>query len=260
MTTVGKMDRISIDPASFAGRLLRLPLKLVPRDAVVPVLTGLNQGCRWRVGSSIHGCWLGSYESDKQKLIGQFAKPGMTAWDIGANAGFYTLALSRLVGPEGDVHAFEPLPENAANVLQHISLNGCDNAALHRLALSDSDGEATFRTNDSNAMGRLAAGGDLRVQTRAMDTLIESGELATPDIVKIDVEGAESLVFEGARKLLALRKTIWVIALHGEAQQLKVGSMLRAYGYRLFRLDGAEIPGDIETDEIYALPNAGDRA
>jgi FkbM family methyltransferase len=254
------MSLLDVSPGSLAGKLLRLPLKMVPRGAVVPVLTGVNRGCRWRVGSSIHGCWLGTYESDKQRLMGRLAAQGMTAWDIGANAGFYTLALSRSVGPAGRVHAFEPLPENAANVLDHIRLNGCDNAALHRLALSDRDGEATFRTNVSNAMGCLAVDGELRVQTRAMDTLIGSGELPVPDIVKMDVEGAESLVLEGALKLLSARKTIWVIALHDEVQRLKVGSTLGEHNYRLFRLDGSEIFGDIDTDEIYALPGDGDRA
>lgn len=242
---------------SLLGWVLRLPLRLLPVSAVVPVLSGLNRGRRWRVGSSIHGCWLGIYETEKQQCMARLVKPGMAAWDIGANAGFYTLALSRLTGPDGCVHAFEPLPENAASVREHLKLNDCTNANLHQLALSDRNGEATFLIRDSNAMGCLSETGDLCVQTAAIDTLIDSGELPVPDVVKMDVEGAEGRVLEGARRLLEMRRTIWIIALHGEVQRQEVGAVLCECGYRLFRLDGSSILGDIDTDEIYALPEAG---
>lgn len=248
------MARAIIDPASLTGRLLRLPLRLIPQRAVMPVLTGINKGCRWRVGSSIHGCWLGNYESDKQRLISRLVKPGMSAWDIGANAGFYTLAMSRLAGHDGCVHAFEPLPGNAAHVHEHIGFNNCANVILHQIALSDRKGEAAFRTANSNAMGHLATGGDLHVQTAAMDGLIEDG-VPAPDIVKMDVEGAESLVLDGARKLLGMQRTIWLIALHGEEQRKAVGRILGEYGYRLFTLGGEEISGVVDVDEIYALPD-----
>lgn len=55
----------------------------------------------WVVGSAPHGCWLGTYELEKQRTIMPFIKPGMTIFDIGAQAGFYTLLFSRLVGPSG---------------------------------------------------------------------------------------------------------------------------------------------------------------
>lgn len=255
------MSLLDVSPGSLAGKLLRLPLKLVPRGAVMPVLSGSNKGRRWRVGSSIHGCWLGTYESDKQRLMGRLTAQGMTAWDIGANAGFYTLALSRLVGSAGKVHAFEPLAENAASILDHLKLNGCSNVTLHQTALAERTGKATFLAARSNAMGCLSDAGTIHVRTAAMDTLIESGELPAPDIVKMDVEGAESRVLAGAQRLLAMHKTIWFIALHGEEQRQEVGRTLARHGYEIYRLDGSRTNGgNIDTDEIYALPGDGDRA
>lgn len=62
--------------ASLFGRLLRLPLKLLPAGLTVPVLSGLNRGMKWKVGSSVHGCWLGFYEKDKQQLIARLIQPG----------------------------------------------------------------------------------------------------------------------------------------------------------------------------------------
>lgn len=245
---------------SLAGRLLRLPLRLLPKRAVVPVLSGINRGCKWRVDSSIHRCWLGYYESDKQQLLAELVKPGMVAYDIGANAGFYTLALSRLVGAGGSVHAFEPLEENADNIRDHLRMNACGNVILHQVAVSNRDGHSAFHVEACNAKGHLADDGAHRVPTVSIDTQIEAGDLPVPDIVKMDVEGAESEVLESARKLLARCKTHWLIALHGDEQRERVGRLLMETGYRILRLDGSEIDGArVDTDEIHALPREARR-
>lgn len=246
---------VDINPNTFFGRLLRLPLRLLPGRTVVPVLRGINKGHRWRVGSNIHGCWLGTYESDKQQIMNLLVKPGMIAYDIGANAGFYTLALARLVGRGGTVCAFEPLAENAANILEHLRLNSCSNVTLYQVAVSDQNGLSAFQVAQSNSMGYLVGGGGYWVPTVAIDALIEAAKLPVPDIVKMDVEGAESKVLEGARKLLGMRKTIWVIALHGAEQRKEIGRILTDHGYRIYRLDSSVIAaGNVDTDEIYALP------
>lgn len=242
-------------PDRLAGKLIRLPLKLLPSRARVPVLKGLNRGRRWRVGASIHGCWLGIYEADKQRQLAALVKPGMVAWDIGANAGFYTLALSRLVGGGGRVYAFEPLGENVANLLGHMDMNRCDNVTLFQLALSNADGLASFQTGQSNATGRLSESANYRVPTATVDRLIDQGQALAPDIVKMDVEGAESRVLEGARELLRMGRTTWLIALHGADQRAAVGRLLTEHGYAIHRIDGERIlGGNIEGDEIYALP------
>src|SRR5689334_1113570 len=90
------------------GRAARLPLRLIPSGARMPVLQGPLKGMRWTAGAHTHGCWLGSYELSKQQLFARTLKPGGVLYDIGANAGFYTLLGSRLLGPEGRVYAFEP--------------------------------------------------------------------------------------------------------------------------------------------------------
>src|SRR6266568_1109680 len=76
---------------SRTGRILRTFLRLVPREMVVPVLQGRLRGARWIVGSSTHGCWLGTYESPKQHAFAAALRPGDLVVDAGANAGFYTL-------------------------------------------------------------------------------------------------------------------------------------------------------------------------
>lgn len=253
---MGLTKLTNINPKTLFGKMLRLPFKLIPKRTIVPILSGINKGYRWRVGSNIHGCWLGTYEADKQRLMNLLVIPGMVAYDIGANAGFYTLALARLTGNEGAVYAFEPLAENAANILDHLQLNCCKNTALYQMAVADRNSISAFQIAQSNSMGCLASDGKYWVPTVAIDSLIETDQLAAPDVVKMDVEGAEAKVLEGASKLLGMKKTIWIIALHGMEQRRKVGRILTEHGYRIFRLDGMEIDGgNIDTDEIYALPN-----
>ena len=134
-------EKLSHRPSgSLLGRILRLPLHLIPKSAVVTVRSGLNKELRWVVGTSIHGCWLSHYEQEKQSRVRQLVKPGMTVLDIGANAGFYTLAFSRLVGDTGHVYAFEPLAQNAANILRRLELNAIKNVTLIQVAVAGEPG------------------------------------------------------------------------------------------------------------------------
>ena len=72
--------------ATLLGRLLRLPLKLLPSGLMVSVHSGNDRGMKWEAGAST--CWHGFYEKDKQELIPRLVIPGMRASDIGANLGF----------------------------------------------------------------------------------------------------------------------------------------------------------------------------
>jgi len=240
--------------ATLLGRLLRLPLKVLPSRLVVPVLSGTNRGMKWEVGASTHGCWLGFYEKDKQELIDRLVKPGMRAFDIGANAGFYTLALSRLVGEHGKVWAFEPLAENVVNLLKHVRANNCNNVALVQGALSDAAGISGFNIGSNNCVGALGNSQGYLVPTMTLDGLLATGQIESPDIVKMDVEGAESRVLAGSVGILKLHKAVWVVALHGNEQREAVITAFRTYGYNVFSIDGTEVGEDFAGDEIWATP------
>lgn len=94
------MDVSKIDSKSLRGKLLRLSLRLVPPGTIVPILSGGLRGKKWIVGSSIHGCWLGTYEYEKQVIFSNSVSPKSTGFDIGGNVGFYTLLASKRVGPD----------------------------------------------------------------------------------------------------------------------------------------------------------------
>lgn len=106
----------SISSSKFIGRMLRLPLRLVPRELEVRILQGPLRRKRWIARSSEHGCWLGSYEAAKQERMIEFVRPGMVCWDVGANVGFYTLLLAELVGGAG----------SSRSSLSLATMNCCD--------------------------------------------------------------------------------------------------------------------------------------
>ena len=248
------IDLSMVAGGGFVGKLLRLPLRLVPKDAVVPILQGPLFGRWWVAGSSVHGCWLGWYERDKQVEFARSVRPGSVVYDIGANVGFYTLLSSVLVGPRGRVFAFEPVPRNLEFLRRHIRLNRLGNVAVLELAVGEKMGEATFDDTLGTSQGKLSSGGRLRVQVAAIDDLVSSGVVRPPDALKIDVEGAEAAVLRGAMATLQRHHPAIFLATHGPAEPADCLELLRGIGYRVAAVGGGAPDG---TDEVLATFVAG---
>jgi len=205
------------------GRLIRMPLRAVPKNLSVPILTGLNRGLRWRVGAGIHGCWLGTYERKKLGYVAGFVRPGMTVFDVGAHAGYYTIAFARLVGSKGRVLAFEPNSGNLAHLRHHLAVNRMTNVEVIDAAVSDRNGTARFAHSDDRYQGKLAEKG-IEVRCVRLDGY------TIPDLVKMDVEGAEGPALHGATEILGRRRTHFFIALHGVSDD-QCFDLLRRNGY-----------------------------
>ena len=215
---------------SRLGRLLRRTLRLIPPTLAVPILQGPLRGKRWLVGSSSNGCWLGSYEQSLQELLAHEIAPGNTVYDIGANVGFYTLLAAVLAGREGRVVAFEPLPANRVFLRRHLALNRIENVEVMDVAIGDRAGEERFNHAPNHTMGHLAADGDLLVHVESLDALYAHGRLPTPNVIKLDVEGAEYRVLIGALTLLKSVRPKLFIELHGVADE-ECRSLLHTLGY-----------------------------
>lgn len=207
-------------PTQPLGWLVRLPLRTFPPTSVMPILTGPNRGLKWVVGAGNQSCWLGTYERGIAKSITARVKPGMTVFDVGAHAGYYTLMLSRLVGPEGRVFAFEANPENANKLRRHLQINRIKNVELIEAAVSDRNGTAFFDINAG-----LRKYGHMGAKYGYMGELAESGtpvrtvvldDFPVPDLMKMDIEGAETRAFVGAPRLLSAQRTVIFLALHDE--------------------------------------------
>jgi FkbM family methyltransferase len=245
------MNFSGLSNRSLPGKLARLPLRLIPPGVVVPILQGPLRGKKWIVGSSTHGCWLGSYEYEKQKAFSEAVKPGDVVYDIGANVGFYTLLASVLVGPSGRVVAFEPLPRNLRYLRKHLGLNGCGNVMVMPVAVSDCAGRAGFDPGDDPSGGALCDHGAIEVETVALDRLARSKIIPGPDVIKVDVEGGESRALAGGVAMLAREKPLLFLSIHDrEAGDLCQG-LLDEIGYEMESLNGLPVG---RSDEILARP------
>jgi FkbM family methyltransferase len=232
------MNISSVPHDSLVGRLLRWPLSFIPPELVVPILQGKLKGQKWVVGSSKHGCWLGSYEYHKRRLFEQLNRGGDTVYDIGAHVGFYTLLASLLKSPTGKVYAFEPFPRNIRYLKKHLALNCVTNVTLFEAAVTDTDGFADFQENDSHLEGRVAPGGNLRVKTVSLDSLVTGAVIAPPHFLKVDAEGGEFAALTGARETIVHFRPVILLATHGDGPRRDCTDLLTSLGYRLSPVPG----------------------
>ena len=202
------------------------------------IVRGLASGYRICVSPTDHlGYLLGTTEPHLQRIIRQYVAVGDTVYDIGANIGYVSLALAKSVGPSGQVIAFEPIPKNVQYFRESIEINGLTNVQLLEFAASDQRGEAVIRIAGNLSTASLVwhrhdpSATQLTINTVQIDQLVESGSLAYPRFVKIDVEGAEGSVLKGMQRTVAAAKPILFIEC-SEAGREATWTMLRDLGYQ----------------------------
>ncbi len=220
----------AVRPESLAGKIVRYPFRLLPRGMVMPVLQGPLRRKKWIVGSHLHGCWLGSYECGMQRRMAKEVSLGATFYDIGANVGFYSLLAATLVGA-GKVYAMEPLPSNVAYLRRHLELNRVTNVDVMEMAISDEVGTVPFEAEETRAMGRIGAKGNVLVETTTLDVLLNEGKIAPPDCIKMDIEGAESRALTGARECFERYRPKLFLATHGRDVHDDCCKLLKSWGY-----------------------------
>jgi FkbM family methyltransferase len=230
------MNLSGISNRTLFGRLIRSPLKLIPRSAVVPILQGPLRGKKWIAGSSTHGCWIGSFEHEKQLAFRQAVSPGDIVYDLGANVGFYSLLASVLVGNTGHVYSFEPLAANAAILQRHLDMNRIRNCTVVRAAVTSADGMAHFDPSSSGDLAHLSATGAATVSTVALDSLLAVGKIRAARVIKIDVEGAELDALRGAAQLIEAHRPVILLATHGAEVHTGCVRFLQDRGYVLASL------------------------
>lgn len=241
----------SISENSIAGKFLRFWLKLIPAKSRLFILQGRLKGKKWIKGSGINSYWLGTYELNEQKLFEKTIKQGDVVFDIGAHVGFYTILASELIGETGKVFAFEPLPRNIFYLERHIKINKCENVKIIKTAVSDKEGIAFLSDNCDSSYSRIIEDSGIEVKTVAIDNLVGSGKLPIPNVIKIDVEGAEFSVLKGASFTIKKYKPAIFLAIHRFTDKIHKDccDFLMELGYELRPILGNKIE---ETDEIFA--------
>jgi FkbM family methyltransferase len=177
-----------------------------------------------------------------------FLNPGGVAIDVGANLGEWALPFARRVGPSGRVLAIEPALRAAAALDKTLSANALSQAQVIRCAIGDHDGTVEFvvpivtsvRVDTGTArIGPVLAGHEaLKVGLRSLDSLLPEHRLDRIDLVKIDVEGHERQVLDGARASLARFRPVLVLETGHEADgdRQAIHDLLGSLGYRMLGL------------------------
>lgn len=199
----------------------------------------------------------GSFERFVVDAAAACGPEGGVVYDVGAHIGFHALQFACLVGGAGQVVAFEPHAGHRARIELHLREHP-DLAARIRvlpLALDATAGTRRFfQTDDieggsSSAshlegsskevlLGREVPGREVTVETMTLDEVIRRHGLRPPDIVKIDVEGAEGAVLAGARATIRAHHPAFLIEAHSTSNMLEVAQALMPQGYAIERIGG----------------------
>jgi FkbM family methyltransferase len=241
--SLGGLRRVPVlgDLLSWTSR------KLVPRDSLVwvQIQHGPSEGL-WirlnpRTGQSVQ---KGIGEPRVQKALTDYLRPGMTFYDLGANIGFFSLMAARLVGPAGLVVSFEADPEIAARLQENLTRNQFTHTRVEQKAVWSEPTTVSFERVDPNTspdrgLGHVSpngsASGTIAVEAVTLDQYTASHP--PPDFLKCDVEGAEVVVFQGAKQLLSGKRPIVLVEMHSPENHRALLDQFTGHGYRCQNLD-----------------------
>lgn len=227
-----------------------------------PVVVSTHDGFRiWAdptewVGQYVYA--TGRYEEETVRLMTRLLKPGDRFVDVGANVGYLTLVAARLVGPTGSVMAFEPLSKARTWLERNVALNDASQVLIRADAVCDRTATAVLNigpdhhTSTSSLLPSANSHGETVVPcVRLDDVLTDTNAIR---LLKIDVEGAEHLVVEGASRTLDRHAPDIIIELNGpEAREA-----LRRRGYVGFWPDGSELGAvDGQVNALFSRNPAG---
>jgi FkbM family methyltransferase len=219
-------------------RLHEAVLDRLPGDHLVSVLP-----CGERVRLCARHRSL-SWNPEEYRAFRDAVRPGAIVLDVGANVGAYTLLFSQWVGRAGRVVAFEPSPSAACSLRHHLDLNEADNVEVIDAAVSDHEGTAALYDDGFAGRSSLIAVADCQSAVTVKTTTIDgfcSQRSLTPDVVKIDVEGAEADVLRGARRTLASVRAAVFVEFHPSV-------------WRLRNLDGSDLARELEAQGFEPEP------
>ena len=193
------------------------------------------------------------------QVIPALVRSGDTAIDIGANAGLYSVLLSRLCGAAGRVWAFEPAPDTYWRLRETLALNRCENVVPVQAAICAGPGLVTMNLfeqqfaewNSLAGMSMHAADGtqvfpreSVQVAAHSLDSFCDEEHIDHINFLKVDVEGFELSVFQGAQRLLREHRINYICfeiskepLKNAGVESRRVFEALEVHGYRAYRFD-----------------------
>ena len=251
------IGRIFIDYLSRYSSLRRTPIlgemihwlshKILSSKKLVwtQVRSGEAQGLWFKVYPRTGSYYYqGTPEPEVQQLLREHLRSGMVFYDIGANIGFFTMIAARIVGPKGEVFAFEPEREAACRLKENAARNGFSNVRVVEAAAWHSSGSVGFVRCDPCVSTDRGMGKVVSSEANKEVVLVPSIKLddffataVPPHFIKCDVEGAEAEVFEGAHELLAQHKPVIVCEIHSNQKIEVLRELFEKLGYNVHMLN-----------------------
>lgn len=205
-----------------------------------PFLLKLDDRIRLWVPSEWEAKVLEDSERATLGFIKTLIEPGQVVYDLGANLGLYSVLMSRWVGAEGHVYALEANPVCLQFLRTNVAFNRSANVEILPAAVLDRPGDIGFSINYGNSNLGLTeetqfyaakAGHQIRVTCHELDRLLGELPLLTPQMIKLDVEGAEIAAVRGMRETLERHRPVLVMELHGYANAARTLEILDGLRY-----------------------------
>lgn len=164
----------------------------------------------------------GGFEDVELGFVSQTLNEGDIFFDVGANGGLFTVIASQKVGSSGHVYAFEPGERELKLLRENILLNNLCNVTVVSSAVSNCNGKTQFVVSNDGALNSILENDHpyqvmkekREVSVMTLDSFIAEQKISKIDFIKIDVEGAEKLVLEGAISSLKRLKPVILFEAH----------------------------------------------
>lgn len=187
--------------------------------------------------------WAGTYELEFAAAIAREVRHGDVCYDIGGYRGY--MAGTMALAGASKVVVFEPLPENQRALRRLCELNPELPIELLPVAVGNIDGSMRLRIMADSSMGKLVSSsfqaeaasiGEMDVDIRRIDTEVEMGKIPPPNLIKVDVEGAEFDVLQGAAGVLTAYRPLIFLEVHSASLEESCSQELLQLGYKIRHL------------------------
>jgi FkbM family methyltransferase len=236
-----------------AKKTIRRALSAFPQSRGIPIIAGPLKGKRLPRESALQNLQMlcGQFEPlVASEILGNSGRINI-AYDIGAHVGYMTLVLAERINDGGIVFAFEPVPMNQGFLEKMVNLNGLNGKVrIVPTALGDTAGREKMVIRESPFMNQLESvaaenvkgGPTIVAPVSTLDLFVFAESNPPPDLIKIDVEGAEAKVIAGGMKTLGDFSPVLLLEIHGPENAARSYTLLRNLDYEwwFLRREGAE--------------------